>query len=84
MNLYAIITALLGILIKDAPVKTIEHVDTEHMILVTETHRVTIKVERLNSVLRFNGHGITNVFDSDSITWTIPTNVNGVYVPLIR
>ncbi len=83
MNLYAIITALLGILIKDAPVKTIEHVDTEHMILVTETHRVTIKVEKLSQSITVNGFGtITNVLFGDTITWTIPTN--GVYVPLIR
>lgn len=75
MKLYAILQALLGILVADAPVKTIEHVDASHMILVTDTHRVTVTVEKLPQTIMVNGYGsITNLFDGDTITWTLPTN----------
>ena len=74
MKLYAILQALLGILVADAPVKTIEHVDASHMILVTDTHRVTVTVERLPSrTIMINGSGsFTNVFNADTLT--LPTN----------
>jgi len=67
MKLYAILQALLGILVADAPVKTIEHVDKDHMVLVTETHRVTVTVEKLPQTIMVFG-SVTNWSYGDSIT----------------
>lgn len=68
MKLYAILQALLGILVADAPVKTIEHVDANHMILVTDTHRVTVTVEKLPQAIPLNGFGdVTNLIYGGAI-----------------
>jgi len=89
MKLYAILQALLGILVADAPVKTIEHVDKDHMVLVTETHRVTVTVEKLPQTIMVNGFGsVTNWIYGDSITvgplnqWR-PLYTNGVSDPRV-
>lgn len=68
MKLYAILQALLGILVADAPVKTIEHVDASRMILVTDTHRVTVTVEKLPQTISVMGMTITNMLNSDTLT----------------
>lgn len=58
MNLFLVIQALLGILVKDAPIKSIEHVDSTHMILTTEDARVTITVEKIHpGTLYIRGDG---------------------------
>lgn len=72
MKLYAILQALLGILVADAPVKLIEHVDKDRMVLVTETHRITVTVEKLPQTIYVGTY--TNVTMTNWITWTQPTN----------
>ena len=68
MKLYAILQALLGILVADAPVKLIEHVDKDRMVLVTEGHRITVTVEKLPQTIMINGQGsFTNIIMGDTI-----------------
>lgn len=68
MKLYAILQALLGILVADTPVKLIEHVDKDRMVLVTEGHRVTVTVEKLPQNIYVGTY--TNVWASSNITLT--------------
>lgn len=76
MKLYAILQALLGILVADSPVKTIEHVDKDHMILVTDTHRVTVTVEKLPQTITVNNGTFTNLIAGDLMQfWQSSTNV---------
>jgi len=62
MKLYLIIQALIGILVKDGPVKSIEHVDSSHMILTTDDARVTITVEKIQKIESQIYVGGSNVF----------------------
>lgn len=70
MKLYAILQALLGILVADAPVKLLEHFDKDRMVLVTEGHRITVTVEKLPQTIMVNGYDdVTNLIYGDSIVW---------------